>query len=137
VSLVLDASVTLAWIYGAETTDAVRTVFEHIHQGGAWVPGIWRLEVANGLRRGIAQKRITFAFRDEALADLMDLQIAIDSETGVYAWTTTLMLSDRFQLTPYDASYLELAQRHDLPLATLDGELRKGAEAIGVELLGM
>jgi len=37
----------------------------------------------------------------------------------------------------YDAAYLELAQRRNLPLATLDGELRAAAKSLGLGLMGM
>jgi predicted nucleic acid-binding protein len=47
-----------------------------------------------------------------------------------------LHLADRFRLTLYDAAYLELAVRRNLPLATLDRELRDAAKAVGVDLLG-
>ncbi len=46
-SLVLDSSATLAWIYAEETTDAVRQIFEMVAENGAVVPALWRLEVAN------------------------------------------------------------------------------------------
>jgi predicted nucleic acid-binding protein len=38
-------------------------------------------------------------------------------------------------LTLYDASYLELAQRRSLPLASLDMALCGAAKALGVELV--
>lgn len=50
---VLDSSVTLAWIYSDETTPAVQEVFDQIVQGGAWVPGLCRLEVAKILEMGV------------------------------------------------------------------------------------
>lgn len=53
------------------------------------------------------------------------------------AWLTTSRLADRYGLTLYDAAYLELAQRLDLPLATLDTELRAAGSAVGVPLLGI
>jgi predicted nucleic acid-binding protein len=46
-----------------------------------------------------------------------------------------LHLADRFQLTLYDAAYLELAQRRTLPLATFDKALGAGARALGISLL--
>jgi predicted nucleic acid-binding protein len=49
---------------------------------------------------------------------LARLPIAIDAETDAHLWTTTLQLADSFQLTLYDAAYLELALRLGLPLAT-------------------
>jgi hypothetical protein len=50
---VLDSSVTLAWVYQDETTETVRSVFEDLSVGGAWVPALWRLEVANVLEMGV------------------------------------------------------------------------------------
>jgi predicted nucleic acid-binding protein len=64
------------------------------------------------------------------------LPISLDPETGVQAWTGTLALADRSNLTPYDAAYLELAHRRALPLATLDRDLRSAGQALGVALLG-
>ena len=52
-SLVLDSSVTLAWVYSNETTDAIRHVFDQVSESGAWVPALWRLEVANILEMGV------------------------------------------------------------------------------------
>ena len=57
VSVVIDSSITLAWVYSDETTEAVREVFQRVGKTGAWVPGLWRLEVANVLEMGIRRKR--------------------------------------------------------------------------------
>jgi len=74
---------------------------------------------------------------DRALLHLARLPITIDPETDIHVWTTTLQVADRFQLTMYDAAYLELAQRRAFPLATLDAELLPAAEALGLTLLGI
>jgi predicted nucleic acid-binding protein len=71
----------------------------------------------------IRRKRIDKAYRDTALTELAAMPITIDAETDTHAWTTTLCLSERFTLSLYDAAYLELAQRRDLPLASLDKQL--------------
>jgi predicted nucleic acid-binding protein len=136
VSLVLDSSATLAWIYGDETTEAIRAVFDQVANEGAAVPALWRLEVANSLTMAIRRNRIDKEFRRAALADLALLDISTDPNTDAHAWSATLHLADRFRLTLYDASYLELAQRHALPLATLDQDLREAGALLGVTLLG-
>lgn len=135
-SLVLDCSVTVAWLYAEETTDTIRSVFDAIGRG-AWVPGLWRLEVANVLQMGIRRGRHDAAFRDATLADLALLPIRLDDETDLHAWGATVRLATRHQLTLYDAAYLELARRREVPLATLDQDLRVAAEAEGVPLLGI
>jgi predicted nucleic acid-binding protein len=137
VSLILDSSATLAWLYAEETTPAIRQVFELLIRGGAWVPSLWRLEVANVLEMGVRRGRYTVAFRQATLADLSLLPISLDPETDRQAWDATLQLAHQHRLTLYDAAYLELAQRRGLPLATLDGDLRTAAVAEGVHLLGV
>jgi predicted nucleic acid-binding protein len=137
VSLVLDSSVTLAWLYTEELTEPVRQVFDTVVASRAWVPSLWRLEVANSLHIAVKRKRIGAAFRDASLADLALLNIVTDPDTDAAAWSNTLRLADRFALTLYDAAYLELAQRMCLPLATLDGQLRAAADATGIKLLGI
>jgi predicted nucleic acid-binding protein len=133
-SLVVDSSATLAWIYAEETTDEVRGLFERIVEAEAWVPGLWRLEVANVLEMGVRGGRHDAAFRDASLADLAELPIRLDPETDAHAWGETARLAARRRLTVYDAAYLELAIRRAFPLATLDCELRAAATAEGVPL---
>lgn len=135
-TLVIDSSAALAWIYDDERTPAIELVFDNVIAGGAWVPGIWLLEIANGLQTGIRGRRIDLAFRTQTLSDLGKMSIAIDGETNTFAWSVTLALTDRFRLTTYDACYLELAQRRGLPLATLDKDLRKAARVLDIPLLG-
>jgi predicted nucleic acid-binding protein len=136
-SLVLDSSVTLAWVYGDETTEAIRHVFDQVSDEGAWVPGLWRLDVANVLEMGVRRGRHDAAFRDATLTDLDLLPISLDPETDRPAWRATLHLAGRHRLTLYDAAYLELALRRGLPLASLDVELRAAAGAENVVLLGV
>jgi len=135
-SLVLDPSLTLAWYFEDERTAAADAVLSQIVDEGAVVPPLWRIEVLNAFQMGIRRKRIDTAFRDTALARLSALAIDVDAESDTQVWTTTLNLADRFRLTAYDAVYLELAQRRQLPLASLDEELRRAGAALGVTLLG-
>lgn len=135
-TLVLDSSATLAWIYADGTTAPIRTVFDQIADQGATVPSLWRLEAANSLTMAVRRKRIDAAFRSAALQDLAVLDIAVDRETDDQAWTDTLQGADSHRLTVYDAAYLESAKRRELPLATLDRDLAAGANQAGVTILG-
>ena len=134
-SVVLDASVTLAWIYPDETTPGLQRLFGLVTDRGAVVPALWRTEVANGLMIALRRGRISETIRAGALADLAKFDILVDEEGDRHAWSTTLHLADRFLLTLYDASDLELAQRRSLPLASLDEELRAAARALGVAVI--
>ncbi len=135
-SLVIDASLTMTWYFEDEATPATEEVLDTVARSGAFVPPLWRLEVANAFQSGIRRKRIDVAYRDVSLGDLEKMPITIDTNTDAHLWTTTLRLSDRYALTIYDACYLELAQRLNLPLATLDQELRAAGHALGLPLLG-
>ena len=133
-SLVLDASTTLAWYFDDETTPETDAVLEQVARAGAVVPSLWRLEVANAFQMALRRNRITRSYRDDVLAQLRDMPISIDPETDAQAWTATLSLSERFSLTLYDATYLELAHRQNLPLATRDQELRSAANSLEIKL---
>jgi predicted nucleic acid-binding protein len=136
VSLVIDSSMTLKWYFEDEKTAASIAILNRVAEEGAVVPALWRLEVLNGLQVAVRRGRITIAYRDASLNDLRSLVIAIDPGTNRQAWSATLHLCDRFGLTPYDAAYLELAQRRQRSLATLDGELIRAAQAENVPLIG-
>jgi predicted nucleic acid-binding protein len=136
-TLVLDASVTLAWCYEDENTEAVQRSFEIVRTNGAWVPVLWLWEVANLLQMNVRRGRHNTRFRDHALADLALFPIKQDAEAGRRAWSGSLILAERHGLTVYDAAYLEIALRRGLLLATLDTDLRSAATAERVQLLGM
>jgi predicted nucleic acid-binding protein len=80
-------------------------------------------------RRGRVREADTALF----LGSIARLPISLDRNPDE---TTVLMLARRHRLTVYDASYLELAPRLDLPLASLDRGLRQAANACGVALFG-
>jgi predicted nucleic acid-binding protein len=93
------------------------------------------LEVANALQIATRRKRIATAYRDRSLRNLGSLRIEVDQETDARAWLDTLELSDRYQLTLYDAAYLELALRRGLAIATRDQDLENAARIAGVTVL--
>lgn len=136
-SLVIDSSITLSWCFEDERTEVTATLLYRVAETGALVPALWRLEVANGLQVAVRRGRIDVAYRDATIADLRDLAIDVDPETDRKAWSEILQLADRFRLTLYDAAYLELAQRRQLPLASLDNELRAAGQMLDVPLLGL
>jgi predicted nucleic acid-binding protein len=136
-SLILDASATLAWLLPNEITEEIERLFNRVLSEGAFVPQLWRLEVANILTLSVRRARITSTYRNTALEQLKQLAIAIDGETSQYAWSRTLAFADKYGLTVYDAAYLELADRLELPLATLDDDLRHAAEEEDITLLGI
>lgn len=131
-AFVLDGSLAVAWHFEDETdayADAVETA---LAATAAAVPALWPLEVANALVVGERRGRTTEAKVSQFLALLQALPIRVDTETALRAWHDTMHLARAHALSVYDASYLELALRRGLPLASLDGPLKKAAAAVGV-----
>jgi predicted nucleic acid-binding protein len=135
VSFVLDASMTVACYFEDERSELTDRVLVRLVDSQAFVPVIWRLEVANSLRTALRRNRINRAYRAAIFESLSALPILVDPDTADLAWSSTLELSDHYDLTIYDAAYLELAARMGIPLASLDSDLRAAARAVDVEVL--
>lgn len=99
----------------------------------ARVPATWGLEVANVIARAEAKGLLTEAQSEAFLELLQALGIGADPATSARALSDTLQLARRYRLSSYDASYLELALREGLALATLDEDLQKAAGKAGVK----
>lgn len=133
---VLDNSVTMRWFFedGGRTDLAYATeVLAELKNSTAVVPVTCGLEVANVLARAEASSRLALADSSRFIEMLQGLDIKPDEDTFAYALADTLDLARRFKLSAYDASYLELALRLNVPLATLDKSLRRAASRAGVE----
>jgi predicted nucleic acid-binding protein len=138
VTFVLDASLALSWLLrdaDAREASYAFTVLKALRTGGitASVPVTWGLEIANVLARGERKDQLTEAQSESFLEMLKATRIEADSATFSQALTDTLQLARRYRLSSYDASYLELALRASLPLATLDEDLRRAAQKAGVK----
>ena len=129
---VLDGSVTLAWLFHDEQdvyADAIVTRLPNVEM---LVPRLWHLEVANVLVVSERRERCTQADARKWFGFLSGLPITVDSATERQAWSDTVALARQHRLTVYDAAYLELSIRKQLPIATLDRQLKSAALAIGV-----
>ena len=133
-SFVLDRSVTLSWCFEDERLEATDALLKQVVESGAEAPSLWPLEILNALSMAERRRRINADRRQRLCGFLHDLPVNIDVETASRAWAATSQLAARFKLTLYDAAYLELAQRLNLPLATLDKELRVAGRALGIAL---
>jgi len=131
-----DASATLPWRFADETTPWTEALLDRIKGGEeVFVPAHWPLEVANALLVARGREHLTAEQISEFIDDLAGLPIHLEPPRGPAQWPTILALAEQHRLRAYDAAYLELVQRTGLPLATLDGDLRKAAEAEGVALV--
>lgn len=135
--MVLDASLAVGCLFEDEVTAARLEALDRIGDHGAWVPSLWHLEVANSLQIGVKRGRYSEAFADQSLARLAGLPISVDPETMSRAWHAILQLARIEGLTVYDASYLELALRRRLPIATCDLALARASQRNGLEVVGL
>ena len=133
-TLVLDASMTIAWLFDDERTEAAHTVMRRVVAEGAIVPSLWRLEVANVLRNAVRRGRCNEAYVDRSLARLARLAIKCDEETDDHAWSATRDLARKEDLSLYDAAYLDLAIRRSMSLASCDKALLAAAARRKVEV---
>lgn len=133
---VLDCSMTMAWIFADEASEASDALRDSLIEDYAVVPSLWAIEVANVLLVATRRGRIRELEWSKLLEDIRVLPISVDNETSDQALTSSLHLANRYNLTAYDAVYLELAQRKALPIATLDSKLRAACVAAEVQTLG-
>ncbi|MTV40566.1 type II toxin-antitoxin system VapC family toxin [Duganella radicis] len=133
-SLVLDASMTLSWIFKradpAERACADRALLS-MPGTPVVVPPLWYLEVANGLLVGERRRVVTEGESTHFLRLLAQLSISIDSALAATHHGEVITLARQHDLTAYDACYLELALRLGAALASFDGKLIKAAQAAG------
>ncbi len=134
---VLDASLTLQWFLEDEADrNYSLAVLASLSEKRTLVPLLWFYEVGNGLLMAYRRKRITFDQIGGFLIRLRALPIEAAQQTPSEIFELPV-LAQSHNLTNYDAAYLALANRLNLPLATTDSELRKAAASAGVSLVAI
>lgn len=128
---VLDCSIAMSWVFRDEATSATDRLRDVLADNRALVPALWATEIANALLVATRRRRIATKEWPELRMQLDALPIDVDSISTARAWGPVLDLAAAHDLTAYDATYLELAMRRGLPLATLDRDLRTAARAEG------
>jgi predicted nucleic acid-binding protein len=131
---VLDGSVTLAWLFLDERNTYADAIVSKLPNLEMIVPRLWHLEIANVLVVGEKRKRCSEADTTQWLSYLAGLPIVVDELTEVRAWSDTIGLSRQHGLSAYDASYLEVALRNRVPIATLDATLKAAAKRAHVPI---
>ena len=130
---VVDASVALCWYFEDQTAAYTEAIFECLARGDqALVPSVWPLEMVNALVVAWRQKSITSAQLENFITDLKDLPVEVDSQGSERIYSSVFRMSCQYQLSSYDAAYLDLALFQGMPLATLDKNLRAAARRLKV-----
>lgn len=129
---VVDNSVVVAWHLGSQATPYSDAVLNALVGQAGHVPALWPLEFSNVVRTALIVKKIT----EERAQQIMQIQasLALTVHGDIALPAENLALALRYQLSSYDAAYLDLALRLRLPVATTDGALRAAAVAAGVSV---
>ncbi len=135
-ALVLDCSMTMAWCFADESTPETAAIQDRLASEAAVVPAHWFLEVVNVLTMAEKRRRISPDDASQFLQMLSVLDIQVDDEASRRAFDHILPLCRSHGLTSYDAAYLDLVIRRQLPLASLDDALRQAVTSLGMQVLG-
>ena len=134
VLFVIDNSVVMAWCFNDEEDDYDDAVLESLEVAEALAPSVWPLEVGNALLAAERKQRLNQAASVRFLALLCALPIRVEQESPDRMLKEIVALAREQKLSTYDASYLDLAMRCDLPLATKDTALAEAARRCGLSL---
>jgi predicted nucleic acid-binding protein len=131
---VIDNSIVMSWCFEDEENSYAEAVLESLETGRAFVPAIWPLEVGNVLLVAERKKRLSHASTVRFLDLLNGLPISVEQEPPDRMLKEILSLAREHELSTYDASYLDLAIRLDLPISTQDMSLVNAAGKCGAPI---
>ena len=132
---VIDNSVVMAWCFEDEANSYADTIQDMLIENKAFVPAIWPLEVTNVLLVAERKKRISKAGSGHFTALLSQLPIEVEPSDTDTIFHETISLARQYMLSSYDASYIELAIRKGLPIATQDKAIIRAAKKIQIEII--
>lgn len=132
---VLDSSAALALLLPDEREDGRELISDRLSSDVALVPAIWMLEMLNVLPVAVRRRRLTPAIAQMLCSEILAFEVQEDTHITTSRRAAVFALADRYGLTAYDASYLELAIHRGAPLASLDQRLREAAKSAGTALL--
>jgi len=132
--LVVDNSVVMSWCFKNEFNSYSNTVLESLNDFTALVPSIWPLEVVNVLLVAERRKFLKETDSVQFIRLLLQLPILVESPSSESVLKDILWLARVQDLSSYDASYLDLAMKKNLPLATFDRKLKRAAKAVSVKI---
>jgi predicted nucleic acid-binding protein len=131
--IVVDASVALAWCFPDEASNYADSVLLALEEQAIVIPAIWAVEITNAMLVGERRKRIRQPEVQRFVELLKGLNIVEDAQPAANAVSNLFPLARDYRLSACDAAYLDVAIRREIPLATLDSNLRKAALVAGIE----
>ena len=138
-TIVLDCSVAIPWMIQEQSNAAIDALFQDGYRGAIslLVPVLWFTECGSTFNEMVKRKRLTLSQAQEGFTTLRYCRVQADASPTIDIQSRILALAQAHHLSFYDATYLELAQRRQCLLATLDQDLRAAAAAAGVHCLSL
>lgn len=136
-AFVLDCSVTMAWVFRDEATAATDQLRDSLRESRAYVPSLWLAEVGNVLLAATRRGRVRVDEWSRIRDAIKALPVHVDTTAVSSVLDASLDLAYEYNLSVYDAIYLELATRMTIPLATLDRALAAAGRAAGLDVPGL
>ena len=133
---VIDTSVVMSWCFKDEINQYADVVLDLLEEATAFAPSIWPLEVGNVLLVAERRKRLSEADSMRFITLLSELPIIVEQEPPVRVIHEILALAREHKLLSYDASYLDLAMRKGLSIATIEKKLIAAAKRSRVPIVG-
>jgi predicted nucleic acid-binding protein len=131
----VDATFAATWCFDDEATSESDACFRQAAAQGIIIPTLWIYEVANLVWAAERRKRISLNEAEDWLRVLSVLVIEEDQPMKAHVWTQVFEIARQFSLTVYDATYVELAQRRNVPLATRDKAMIAAAQALKIKVI--
>jgi predicted nucleic acid-binding protein len=133
-SLVVDASVALKWVVTEPGSEEAASLLDEMAAGAVALLAPEHLvgEVANGLRKRVAQHVLTAEDACAALEAIAHLELTFVG--GVGRWFPCLPAALEWGVTVYDALYVQLAKDFDAVLVTADERLHAAVAGLPVRL---
>lgn len=133
---VMDASAAAALLLPDEDSLKMDSIIKKLDaKSEIWVPSLFWFEFGNIFLNSLNRKRIDISFVHDSEKLLSSLPIYADSSEGITYMRKLISFSLENKLTTYDASYLELAVRKKINIVTLDGDIKKASQKLGIKVL--
>lgn len=130
---ILDCSVYISWCLQEGGIEKSSKILEAITKNEISVPSLWIYEVTNTLNVAVKRKRITIAEAHQLIKDIQLLPIELDKPTNDNM-LNMFNIANEHNLSAYDASYIELALRTNLPITSFDKDVVKVAKKFGIKI---
>ena len=130
---ILDCSVYMSWCLREETSGVSSRILNSLTKNTIVVPSLWLYEVANTLAVSVRRKKLTTAEAQMLVNDIPLLSISFDAPM-VENVSRVFQVANEYKLSAYDAAYVELALRLNIPIASLDKDIIRVSKKTGIPL---